>query len=287
MPILFAALAALISNKAGILNINIEGSMSVSALIGSLVSFFTKSWILGIIASMVIGVLMSMILAAAALKLKTDSILSGIALNTFATGCSILILYLVLGVKGDSATAPSINIPELQIPLLSQIPIVGKALFGQSLLVYLGALCVFLIWFILKKTRLGLHIRAVGTNEEACRTVGINVRRTKIYSLIICGVLAGLGGGFLSMVSLSYFSVGMVGGRGFIGLAAEAIGLGNPLFTTLFSFLFGAVDYFAIGAQSVLKFPHQLLSTLPYIMTIMALFIFSFSKKILTYIKNT
>jgi simple sugar transport system permease protein len=278
MPILFASLAALISNKAGILNINIEGSMSVSALIGSLVSFYTKSWILGIMASMVIGIVMSMLLAAAALKLKTDNILSGIALNTFATGCSIFILYLVLGVKGDSSIAPSITIPELKIPLLSQIPVVGKALFGQNLLVYLGAFCVFIIWFILKKTRLGLRIRAVGTNEEACRTVGINVRATKIYSLIICGALAGLGGSFLSMVYLSYFSVGMVGGRGFIGLAAEAIGSGNPLFTTLFSFLFGAVDYFAIGAQSVLKFPYELLSTLPYVMTLLALLIYSLKK---------
>lgn len=278
MPILFASLAALISNKAGILNINIEGSMAVSALVGSLVSYYSKSWILGIGAGIAAGVMMALLLSFAALKLKTNHILSGIALNTLTTGLTIFILYLVLGVKGDSSLAPSIKIPDIKIPLLSKIPIIGEALFGQNLLVYLGILSVFAIWFLLKKTRIGLRIRAVGENEEACLTVGIKTKQIKVISLMIGGALAGIGGSFLSMVYLTYFSVGMVGGRGFIGLAAEAIGNGHPLFTALFSLLFGAVDYFAIGAQSVLKIPYELLNTLPYLMTILALIIYSIKK---------
>ncbi len=275
MPILFASMAALISNKAGILNINIEGSMSISALVGSLISYYSKSWFLGISAGIATGVIMSLILAFSALRLKTNHILSGIALNTFTTGLTIFILYLVLGVKGDSSLAPSVIIPDLKIPLLSKIPIIGDALFGQNLLVYVGILVVVFVWFLLKKTRLGLRIRAVGENEEACLTVGIKINRIKVISLIICGVLAGIGGSFLSMVYLSYFSVGMVAGRGFIGLAAEAIGNGAPIFTSLFALLFGAVDYFAIGAQSVLKIPYELLNTLPYLMTILALVIYA------------
>jgi simple sugar transport system permease protein len=275
MPILFAAMAALISNKAGILNINIEGSMAISALVGSLVSFYSQSWIIGICAGIGAGILMSLILAFASLKLKTNHILAGIALNTFTTGLTIFILYLVLGVKGDSSLAPSIKIPDIKIPLLSKIPIIGEALFGQNLLVYLGILSVIAIWFILNKTKIGLRIRAVGENEEACVTVGIKTKQVKVISLIICGALVGIGGSFLSMVYLTYYSVGMVGGRGFIGLAAEAIGNSHPLFTALFSLLFGAVDYFAIGAQSVLKIPYELLNTLPYLMTIFALIIYS------------
>ncbi|MCK9536937.1 MAG: ABC transporter permease, partial [Bacilli bacterium] len=105
MPILFAALAALVSNKAGILNINIEGTMAVSALVGSLTSFYTKSWILGILSAITAGIIMALILAFAAFKLRTDHILAGIALNTFTTGVSILVLHFVLGVKGDSSQA--------------------------------------------------------------------------------------------------------------------------------------------------------------------------------------
>ncbi|MCK9537040.1 MAG: ABC transporter permease, partial [Bacilli bacterium] len=165
------------------------------------------------------------------------------------------------------------------IPLLSNIPIVGPVLFSQNLLVYLGIFMVFMIWWLVKKTKLGLWIQAVGENPNACRSVGINVNNIKTISLMISGILCGFGGAFLSMVYLSYYSVGMVGGRGFIGLAAEAIGTGNPIITALFAFLFGMVDYFAIGAQSVLSIPYELLNILPYLMTVLALIVYSVQKK--------
>ena len=278
MPILFASMAALVSNKAGILNINIEGTMSVAALVGSLVSFYTKSWLLGVILSIITGIIMALLLSFATFKLQTDHILAGIALNTFATGLSILILYLVLGVKGDSSLAPSVVIPNLTIPLLSKIPFLGPILFSQNILVYIGILLVYILWWLMNRTKLGLRIRAVGENPVACSSVGINVNQIKMISLFISGVFCGFGGAFLSMVYLSYFSVGMVGGRGFIGLAAEAIGAGNPISTALFSLLFGMVDYFAIGAQSVLSIPYELLNTLPYLMTVLALIIYSIKK---------
>lgn len=274
-PILFAALAALISNKAGTLNINIEGSMTVAALAGALTSYYFQSFMLGLIFATLTGVLMSLILAFASLKLKTHSILVGIVLNTFASGISIFILYNFLGVKGDSALAPSIVVPNVTIPLLSKIPIIGSSLFNQNLLVYIGLACVVLVWFILKKTKLGLRIIAVGDNETAAKSVGINVNRVKVYSLILCGIFAGLGGAYLSMAYMSYFSVQMVAGRGFIGLAAEAMGAGIPGLTLIFAIMFGAFDYFAIGAQSVISIPYELLNTLPYIMTIIALILYS------------
>ena len=275
LPIIFAAFAALISNKAGMLNINIEGSMSVSALAGALVSHFSGSWILGTLAAIAAGILMSMILVAASLKLKTDSVLVGIALNTMATGLSVYVLYSVLGVKGDTSIAPSALIPDIRIPVLADIPVVGRVLFNQNLLFYVAIAAIVAVKLLLDKTKLGLRIQAVGYNEPTARSVGINIGATKLTALILCGAFAGLGGAYLSMAYLSYFSVGMVSGRGFIGLAAEAMGAGKPGLTLLFAFLFGMVDYFAVGAQAVLGIPYELLNTLPYIMTVVALILYS------------
>lgn len=282
-PIIFAAFGALISKKVGLLNINAEGTMSLAALSGGLVSYATQSWALGMLAAIVTGIIMSLIFAAFTMKLQTDKMLTGIALNTLASGLTVYVLYAVIGVKGDSSLNPSVLIPNIKIPLLSKIPVIGPALFGQNLLVYLAIISVFLLTFLLNRTKFGTHMKAIGLNEEAARSVGINTKKIKIVALIFSGILSGLGGAYLSMVYLSYFSAGMVAGRGFIGIAAEAMGQGNPLRTLLFALLFGAFDYFAVGAQTVLSFPYELLNTLPYLMTIIALVIFASVKKIRNY----
>jgi len=279
LPIMFASFAALISKKAGIVNINIEGSMSVAAVCGTLVSHFANSWVLGILTAIVVGIIMSMILAGSALYLKTDSFLSGIALNTLATGLSVYILYAALGTKGDSSIAPGVAIPKISIPYLKDIPVIGPLLFDQSVLFYVAILSVLFLVFLLNSTKLGKQIKATGYNEVAAKSVGLNTNVIKIEALIFCGAFAGLGGAYLSMSYLQYFSAGMVAGRGFIGIAAEAIGMGNPWLTALFAFVFGAVDYFAVGAQTVLQFPYELLNTLPYIMTIVALVIYAVINK--------
>ena len=279
LPIIFAAFAALISNKANIVSINIEGSMSVSALCGALVSYYTQSWVIGLLAAIAAGIGMSQLLALSAIRLKTDSFLSGIALNTFASGLCVLVLYLVLGVKGDSSMAPSVLIPQIRIPLLSQIPVVGPALFAQNLLFYVAIISLFALLFLLYRTRLGTKIRATGYNPEATASVGIKTGRVQTISLVLCGIFCGLGGAYLSMANLGYFSAGMVSGRGFIGIAAEAMGAGKPVLTMLFSLLFGAVDYFAVGGQTVISAPYELLNTLPYIMTLAALLIYSVTNK--------
>ena len=279
LPLIFAAFAALISNKANIVSINIEGSMSVSALCGALVSYYTQSRVIGLLAAIAAGIGMSQLLALSAIRLKTDSFLSGIALNTFASGLCVLVLYLVLGVKGDSSMAPSVLIPQIRIPLLSQIPVVGPALFAQNLLFYVAIISLFALLFLLHRTRLGTKIRATGYNLEATASVGIKTGRVQAISLVFCGIFCGLGGAYLSMANLGYFSAGMVSGRGFIGIAAEAMGAGKPVLTMLFSLLFGAVDYFAVGGQTVISAPYELLNTLPYIMTLAALLIYSVTNK--------
>lgn len=279
LPIIFAAFAALISNKANIVSINIEGSMSVAALSGALVSYYTQSWAIGLLAAIAAGVGMSLLLALSAIKLKTDTFLSGIALNTFASGLCVLVLYLVLGVKGDSSMTPSVLIPQVKIPLLSEIPVIGPSLFAQNLLFYVAVISLFALLFLLYRTRLGTKIRVTGYNPEATASVGIKTGRVQTVSLVFCGIFCGLGGAYLSMANLGYFSAGMVSGRGFIGIAAEAMGAGKPVLTMLFSLLFGAVDYFAVGGKTVMSAPYELLNTLPYIMTLAALLIYSLAKK--------
>jgi ABC-type uncharacterized transport system permease subunit len=277
IPILFAALAALISNKAGILNINIEGSMSVSALIGALISFFTQSYIWGILGGIGTGILMGILLSICTHKLKTSSVLTGVALNIFATGFVVFLMYSILGTKGDTTSAPSYAIPYIKIPYLKDIPIIG-VLFEQNLLFYIAIISVISISTFLNKTKMGLLIKAVGYNPIAAKSVGISVEKTQLIALIIAGVFAGLGGVFLSMSYLSTYNSGMIAGRGFIGLAAEAMGAGQPLLTMIFAFIFGIVSAFAINSQTALNIPYELLNTLPYLMTILALVIYSISK---------
>lgn len=275
IPIIFAAYASLVSNKAGIAAINIEGAMSVSAMTGALVSYYTGSWLIGLVSAMAAGVLMMCILAFAALKLNVDSFLGGIALNTFANGVCLLVVKGLLDGRTDTSTAPSTVIPAVNIPLLRDIPVVGKAVFGQNLLFYILIIVLVLIIVLLKYTTLGVRIKIAGYNPEASRSVGISVKKTRTVALILCGALAGMGGAYLSMANLGYFSYGMVSGRGFIGIAAESMGLSMPGKTTLFAFLFGAVDYFAVGAQTVITFPYELLNIMPYLMTLIALVIYA------------
>lgn len=279
IPIIFAAYACLISNKAGISAINIEGAMSVAAVTGALVSYFTQSWLIGLVAAALAGVALMLILALAALKLRADSFLSGIALNTFATGLCLLIVKGVLDGRTDTSTAPSVQVPDLRIPLLADIPVIGKALFDQNLLFYLMLLILGLLYLLLDHTRLGVQIKTAGYHHQAGESVGMSTRRTRVIALVFCGAMAGLGGAYLSMANLGYFSAGMVSGRGFIGIAAEAMGAGMPLKTTLFAFLFGAVDYFAVGGQTVMSFPYELLNILPYLMTMLALTIYAVAQR--------
>ena len=136
--------------------------------------------------------------------------------------------------------------------------------------------CLVLLTILLNRTKTGTYIKATGFNEKAAASVGIHVEAQKIKALVLCGIFCGMGGAYLSMVSLSYFSADMVGGRGFIGIAAEAMGAGIPWLTALFAFLFGVVDSFALGSQAVLGAEYyELLNTLPYLMTLIALIIYA------------
>lgn len=202
------------------------------------------------------------------IKLKSNAILTGIAFNIIAAGGTVFMLWLITGDKGASTSLDSLVAPQVEIPFLKNIPYVGTALSNHSILTYIALISMIAMHILIYKTSLCLKIRAVGEDEDTAKSVGINVNKIKIISLTISGALAGLGGAFMSMSYLSWFSTGMTAGRGFIGLAAEATGNGTPLGGTLISFLFGYADAFAIYLQTKTDISSEIVRMLPYISTI-------------------
>jgi len=278
-PIIFASLAALISSKAGVVNISIEGTMLVSALVGAIFSTLLNSAVLGILMAAFAGVLMGLIFGFSTIKLKTNEILVGIALNILAAGLVIFIIYALTGNKSDYSSVP---LKPVNIPLLKEIPIIGEIFFDSlNILVYLALAMVIFITFFLKRTVLGIRIQAVGQNAKAVDSIGVSSEKIKMIALMIAGALAGLGGAYMSIGFMSSFNTGMIAGRGFIGLAAEAIGAGIPYVTALFALVFGMVNAFSLTAQTItgVNIPYELLNTLPYFVTVIGLVIFAVIKK--------
>ncbi len=278
-PILFAALGALISDKAGVINIALEGIMLTSALTGVIVSAWTGSAWIGLLVAVIIGACVGLLLAYFSLNLKTDIILSGIALNLMAGGGTIFVLYAVAKNKGVSSSLSSKVLPKIDIPYLDQIPILGDIFSGHNVLTYFAFIAVILVFYVLYKTPLGLQIRAVGENEHAADSVGISVRKIKYIGLVLSGMLAGFGGAYMSMGYLSMINKNMTAGRGFIALAAEAMGGATPIGTMLSSLFFGFADALSINLQtSTLNIPVQFIQMIPYIATLFGLAIYSSSK---------
>jgi len=276
-PILFAALGALISDRAGVINIALEGIMLISALTGVIFSAISGSAFLGLFMALVFGGLVAFSLGYVSLKLKTDIILAGIAINLIASGGTVFALYLLTGDKGISTSLASKLLPKIDIPILKSIPVLGPILSGHNILTYLAFISVFLVWLLLYRTPLGLRIRAVGENEHAVDSVGISVINTRYIALIISGIMAGFGGAYMSMGYLSWFSRDMTAGRGFIALAAESMGGATPLGSMLSSLLFGFFDALSNSLQ-LLKIPYEFVSMLPYIATVLGLVIYTIQK---------
>ncbi len=273
-PILLATMAALVSDRAGVTNISIEGTMLFSALMGVVGSAFTQSCWVGLLVAIVAGMLFSLLLSFFHLWLKTNLVLTCIALNSLSSGLTIFILFMLTGDRGVSTALQSVDLPKLDLPLIRNIPFVGDVLSGHSVLTYLAVVVVILVAVLLYKTKLGTYIRAVGESPQAIETAGFPARRIRFLALLISGAIAGMGGAFMSMAYVSGFTKDMVSGRGFIALAAEAMGRGRPLMSSLAALLFGFTDSLANNLQ-VLGLSSDLARMFPYVITIIALSIYA------------
>jgi len=273
-PILFPALGVAITALSGSLNIALEGIMLVAAFTGVVVSAFTNNLLLALLFGILSGVGIAALLGYFHLKLKADIIIAGIALNLFASGITVFLLYIFAHDKGVSSSLKSLVFPNVQISLFKKIPILNSTLNGQNILVYVSFLAVIAYYIIIYYTPLGLRIRAVGQNPDAASSVGINVARTKMYALLLSGLFGAFGGLYLSMGYVSWFARDMTAGRGFIAIAASSIGGNLPLGTFLGSLLFG-IAYALTNFLASINVPSEIIQSIPYIVTVVVLTIYS------------
>ncbi len=284
-PILFATLGAVIGEKAGISNIGLEGIMMISALFGSLTAYWTGSWAAGVLLALAMGVLVSLLMGFFSFNLKTDIILAGVAVNMIGSGGTLFLVKVITQATEGTALASttslitkSLQVPSIDIPLLKDIPVLGPVLSGHSLLTYLAFLLVFVTWVLLYKTPLGLNIRSVGENPNAAASVGVSVLRVRYIAIGLSGAMAGLGGAYMSMYYAMGWSQDMVAGRGFIALAAQAMGAGEPLGSMLAALVFGLAQALGIKVSS-LGADSNLVSPIPYLVTILGLVIFALTAR--------
>ena len=273
-PLLFASMGAVLSDVAGVPNIALEGMMLIAAFAGMYFSYVFNSALMGLLFAVLFAVAAAAVMAFFTLYYKTNIILGGIAINSLASGGTIFFLYLVAHDKGTSVSLASKVLPNINIPLIGDIPILGPVISGHNVLTYVAVLAVLFTWYLLKKTPLGYHLRAVGEKKEAADSVGISVIKTQTIALLLSGLMCGFGGAFMSMGYVSWFSRDMISGRGWIALAAEAVGMQHPLGTAATSLLFGVADALS-NAVATLGWPSDLVKTIPYCATLAGLAIFS------------
>jgi simple sugar transport system permease protein len=270
VPIILGAMAGVMSERVGVVNIAIEGQLLTGAFMASVVSTLTGNQIFGIISAMITAALFSAVLAVFAIRFLAQQIIVGVVLNVLAIGITNF-LYQQWVTEDESATNSPGTLPIIQIPFLGDIPIIGPVLFQNRITVWLAIAIVIVLWFVLFKTKLGLRARAVGENPLAADTVGINVGRTRFWWVTLGGLLAGLGGAALTIGSSGSFGREMSGGLGFIALAVVILGRWHPGYATAAALLFGFSIILRIWANQVSPgIPTNFITMVPYIVTIIA-----------------
>jgi ABC-type uncharacterized transport system permease subunit len=270
VPLIYGAMAGVISERVGVVNIAIEGQLLAGAFTSAVVASATGQPLLGLLAAAVAGVLVSFVLAAFAIKYLVDQVIVGVVLNVLVVGLTSFLFSQLLAPNRDALNSPP-RFERIPIPFLSEIPVIGPMLFRQTIVVYLVYIAVAAVYIGLFHTRWGLRLRAVGEHPEAADTVGINIARTRFWNVSLGGAIAGIGGSFFTLGSVGAFNQEMTAGAGYIALAAVIFGQWDPLKATLAALLFG----FTSNLQNTLgaigsPVPSEFLLMLPYVVTIFA-----------------
>ncbi|GAA4175407.1 ABC transporter permease [Gryllotalpicola koreensis] len=270
VPLVFGALGGVIGERAGVVNVAIEGQLLGGAFCSALVASATGSMTLGLVAAAIAGVLVAFILAAFAIKYLVDQVIVGVVINVLVTGLTNFGYSKVLAADPEHLNK-RMTLPDLPIPGLSEIPVIGPVFFDHSIIVYIAYVAVAAVWYGLFHTKWGLRVRAVGEHPKAADTVGINVNGTRFWNVSLAGAIAGLGGAFFTLGSVGLFTKEMTAGQGYIALAAVIFGRWDPIRATLAALLFG----FATNLQNTLGIigspvPSEFLLMLPYLVTIFA-----------------
>ncbi|MGD9199820.1 MAG: ABC transporter permease, partial [Desulfobacterales bacterium] len=248
-PIIFAALGEILTERAGVLNLGIEGIMLMGAMTGFLFTYSTGSIWFGVFAAACVGMLLGFLMAVLSVNLGLSQHVSGLGITLFATGLAMFIYRLHFG----SPTVPPVIQPfkQVALPVLSKIPVIGPGLFTQYSLTYIAWLLVPALSILLYKTTIGLKIRTVGENPVVADTVGVNVTLTRTLCLVAGGALMGIGGAFLTLAHQNMFLIDVVGGRGWVAIAMVIFGNWNPLKATIGALIFGFLDGLQLRLQSI------------------------------------
>ncbi|MDX2230015.1 MAG: ABC transporter permease [Leptolyngbyaceae cyanobacterium bins.349] len=269
VPLAFAALGGLLSERSGVLNIALEGMLLTGAFVSAAITFYTGNGWLGIVAAIAAGGLIGLLHAYLSVSLRVDQLVSGLAINLSVAGLTAFGSRLVF-TADTTQKLPGLG--AIALPGLSQIPLLGPLLFRQDVLVYGLLLLIPLLTYLLFHTGLGLTLRAVGEYPRAADTAGIWVGQVRYISVSLSGSLAALGGAYLVLVHVRFFTEGISAGKGFIALAALIFGRWHPVYTALACFLFGATEALQLRVQTFnLNIPYQLLTMLPYLVALLAL----------------
>jgi len=269
-PILLAAIGLLLMERSGVVNIGAEGTMLLGAFTGSFGAYFWGNAWYGVLFTIGTSILVGLLFALIVVTVKANQIVTGIAFNILALGITTTLNRIVFGVGSETVKIDGFE--NIAIPILSDIPVLGKSLFNQVGLVYIGFLLIPLVYYFLKLTTIGLKIRSVGEHPEAADTAGINVFKVRYGTIIVGSILIGIGGAYLSLGQLNMFAEDMVSGRGFIALAAVIFGKWNPWGALAAALLFGFGDALQIRVQATgSDIPYQFLLMIPYLLTVLAL----------------
>ncbi len=269
-PIVLGAMCGVLSERAGVVNVAIEGQMLTAAFTASVIAGLTQNLWAAVAAAVVAGVLSAALLAVFTLRYLVDHVVLGVVVNLLATGFTGFMFHQL--VKDDPNLGKVAVMQPLKIPVLSDIPFFGPVLFVQRPLTYIAIFAVIFVWWILYKTKWGLRVRAVGEHPHAADTVGIDVIRTKFASVLLGGAFAGLGGAFFTIGSSGAFqTTGVTAGNGFIALAAVIMGRWHPIWAALMALFFGFSRQLAqtVGPLGT-PMPSEFLQALPYLLTIIA-----------------
>jgi simple sugar transport system permease protein len=272
VPLILGALAGVLCERSGVINVAIEGQMLAGAFAGALVASVASNGYVGIIGAMVAGGLMGLMLAAFAIRYLVNQVVLGVVLNVFALGLTGFIYDALMQPHSDALNNPTIFDP-ISIPLLSKIPILGPLLFQANIIVYLMYVLIVVVDVALFRTRWGLRTRAVGEHPKAADTVGIKVLAVRYRNVVMGGAVAGLAGAYLTIGSVGAFSKNISSGKGFIALAAVIFGRWSPRGAIAAALLFGFSDALATVlsfTQTPVQIPSNFLVMLPYLATLFA-----------------
>ena len=267
-PILIVAIGELVCEKSGVLNLGQEGMMLMGAVIGFMIAFHTDSLVMGFIGAILAGALMSLLFALVTMQFYANQVATGLALTILGVGLS--------GFIGRSYVGEALMSVDFQIPFLSDIPFLGKVLFSHDLLVYVSiGLAIAVYWFF-KSTRAGLIVKAVGESPESAQSLGLSVLKVRYMAIIFGGSMAGLAGGYLSLIDTPMWAEGMSAGRGWIALALVVFASWRVERAVFGAYLFGLMSIMHLVLQSFgFSVPSNLLATLPYVATVVVLVLLS------------